>query len=176
MSTNDFYAQIFKIESPLSNFALSLTRDLEDSKDLFQETVLKALKNKDKFRIGTNFKAWILTLMRNTFINEYRRKKRSRVKSVADDSIEMLTNTIAVASNDGESNLAMQELMDMLDELDEKIRQPFWMNYLGMKYQEVADALDMPLGTIKSRIFMARKQMQEKVIEAGLRDNFKEAA
>lgn len=176
MSTNDFYAQIIKIESPLSNFALSLTRDLEDSKDLFQETVLKALKNKDKFRIGTNFKAWILTLMRNTFINEYRRKKRSRVKSVADDSIEMLTNTIAVASNDGESNLAMQELMDMLDELDEKIRQPFWMNYLGMKYQEVADALDMPLGTIKSRIFMARKQMQEKVIEAGLRDNFKEAA
>ena len=169
MSTNDFYAQINKIESPLSNFALSLTRDLEDSKDLFQETVFKALKNKDKFRIGTNFKAWILTLMRNTFINDYRRKKRSKIKSVADDSIEMITNTVAVASNAGESNMAMEELMGMLDELDEKLRQPFWMNYLGMRYQEVADALDIPLGTIKSRIFIARKEMQEKVLRAGLR-------
>jgi len=60
MSTNDFYAQIDSISSPLSNFALSLTRDMEDSRDLFQETVFKALKNKEKFRIGTNFKAWIL--------------------------------------------------------------------------------------------------------------------
>ncbi len=169
MSTNDFYTQIDAISSPLSNFALSLTRDMEDSRDLFQETVFKALKNKDKFRIGTNFKAWILTLMRNTFINEYRRKKRSKVKTVADNSIEMITNTRTVAANGGESNMAMQELMAMLDQLDEKLRQPFWMNYLGMSYQEVADALETPLGTIKSRIFFARKEMQAKVLQAGLR-------
>ena len=81
MSTNDFYNQIDIINSPLHNFALSLTRDLEDSRDLFQETVYKALKNKDKFKIGTNFKAWVLTLMRNTFINNYRKKKRSKVKT-----------------------------------------------------------------------------------------------
>ena len=170
MSTNDFYTQIDMISSPLNNFALSLTRDMEDSRDLFQDTVYKALKNKDKFKIGTNFKAWVLTLMRNTFINGYRRKKRSKVKTVADDSLEMITNTQSAAANEGESNIAMQELMMMLDELDEKLRQPFWMNYLGMSYQEVADALDTPLGTIKSRIFFARKEMQEKVIRAGLRD------
>jgi len=169
MSTNDFYIQIDAISSPLNNFALSLTRNLEDSKDLFQETVFKALKNKEKFRIGTNFKAWTLTLMRNTFINEYRRKKRRKVKSVAADSIEMLTNTKTVALNDGDSNMAMQELMTMLDEIDEKLRQPFWMNYLGMSYQEVADALETPLGTIKSRIFFARKELQAKVLQAGLR-------
>jgi len=169
MSTNDFYIQIDAISSPLNNFALSLTRNLEDSKDLFQETVFKALKNKEKFRIGTNFKAWTLTLMRNTFINEYRRKKRRKVKSVAADSIEMLTNTKTVAINDGDSNMAMQELMTMLDEIDEKLRQPFWMNYLGMSYQEVADALETPLGTIKSRIFFARKELQAKVLQAGLR-------
>jgi RNA polymerase sigma-70 factor (ECF subfamily) len=169
MSTNDFYAQIETISSPLSNFALSLTRDMEDSKDLFQETVFKALKNKDKFRIGTNFKAWILTLMRNTFINDYRRKKRSKVKTVAADSVEMVTNTRKVASNAGGSNLAMQELMKMLDEIDEKLRQPFWMNYLGMSYQEIADALETPLGTIKSRIFFARKELQVKALSAGLR-------
>lgn len=170
MSTNDFYTQIDIISSPLNNFALSLTRDIEDSRDLFQDTVYKALKNKDKFRIGTNFKAWVLTLMRNTFINGYRRKKRSKVKTVADDSLEMITNTRSAAANEGESNMAMQELMAMLDELDEKLRQPFWMNYLGMSYQEVADTLDTPLGTIKSRIYFARKEMQEKVIRAGLRD------
>jgi len=169
MSTNDFYTQIDAVTSPLNNFALSLTRNLEDSRDLFQETVFKALKNKDKFRIGTNFKAWTLTLMRNTFINEYRRKKRSKVKSVADDSIEMITNTKTVALNDGDSNMAMQELMVMLDGLDEKLRQPFWMNYLGMSYQEVSDALETPLGTIKSRIFFARKELQAKVLQAGLR-------
>jgi len=169
MSNNDFYAQIDSVSSPLHNFALSLTRDMEDSRDLFQETVFKALKNKDKFRMGTNFKAWILTLMRNTFINDYRRKKRSKIKTVDNNSVEMVTNTIKVASNAGDSNLAMQELMIMLDELDEKLRQPFWMNYLGMSYQEVADALETPLGTIKSRIFFARKELQAKALSAGLR-------
>jgi RNA polymerase sigma-70 factor (ECF subfamily) len=169
MSTSDFYAQLDMINSPLNNFALSLTRDLADSRDLFQDTVYKALKNKDKFKIGTNFKAWILTLMRNTFINDYRKKKRSKVKTVADDSIEMITDTRSAAANEGESNMAMQELMAMLDELDPKLSEPFWMNYQGMSYQEVADALETPLGTIKSRIFFARKEMQEKVLRAGLR-------
>ncbi len=169
MSTNDFYTQINLINSPLHNFALSLTRDLEDSRDLFQETVYKALKNKDKFRIGTNFKAWVLTLMRNTFINDYRRKKRSKVKTVADDSIEMITDTRSAASNEGESNMAMQELMAMLEELDPKLSEPFWMNYQGLSYQEVADALETPLGTIKSRIFFAKKELQAKVLKAGLR-------
>ena len=169
MSTNDFYNQIDIINSPLYNFALSLTRDLEDSRDLFQETVYKALKNKDKFKIGTNFKAWVLTLMRNTFINNYRKKKRSKVKTVADDSLEMITNTRSAAANEGESNMAMQELMAMLDSLDEKLRQPFWMNYLGMSYQEMADALETPLGTIKSRIFFAKKELQKMVLRAGLR-------
>ena len=170
MSTSDFYAQLDMINSPLNNFALSLTRDLTDSRDLFQDTVYKALKNKDKFKIGTNFKAWILTLMRNTFINDYRKKKRSRVKTVADDSLEMITNTRSAAANGGESNMAMQELMAMLDELDPKLSEPFWMNYQGMSYQEVADALETPLGTIKSRIFFARKEMRAKAIGAGLRD------
>ncbi len=169
MSTNDFYAQLDMINSPLNNFALSLTRDLADSRDLFQDTVYKALKNKDKFKIGTNFKAWILTLMRNTFINDYRKKKRSKVKTVADDSLEIITNTRSAAVNEGESNIAMQELMAMLDELDPKLSEPFMMNYQGMSYQEVADALETPLGTIKSRIFFARKEMQEKVLRAGLR-------
>ena len=169
MTANDFYTHIDEVSSPLENFALSLTKDLEDSRDLFQDTVFKALKNKDKFRMGTNFKAWILTLMRNTFINNYRRKKRSKITTAPTDSLLFTTNTKSATANEGESNMAMEELMDMLDQLDEKLRQPFWMNYLGMSYQEVADALETPLGTIKSRIFFARKELQEKVLLAGLR-------
>lgn len=167
MSATEFYRYIDDVSSPLESFALSLTKDMEDSKDLFQETVFKALKNKDKFRIGTNFKAWIMTLMRNTFINNYRRKKRIQTDLAPTDSY--VFTTAATDSNAGESNLATQELMQILDSIDEKLRQPFWMYYLGMSYQEIADALDTPLGTIKSRIFFARKELQSKITAVGIR-------
>ena len=170
MSTTEFYRFIDDVQSPLESFALSLTKDMEDARDLFQETVFKALKNKEKFRIGTNFKAWIMTLMRNTFINEYRRKKRSSITSAPTDSFYFNANTAAtIVNNDGVSNMAVAELMEMLDSIDNKLRQPFWMYYLGMSYQEIADALEAPLGTIKSRIFFARKELQEKALAAGLR-------
>ncbi len=168
MSAKEFYNYIDDVSSPLESFALSLTKDMEDAKDLFQETVFKALKNKDKFRIGTNFKAWIMTLMRNTFINNYRRKKRSQTDLAPTDSYVFATSS-NVEANKGESNLATEELMGLLDSIDEKLRTPFWMYYLGMSYQEIADALETPLGTIKSRIFFARKELQAKVLRLNLR-------
>lgn len=167
MSAKEFYHYIDDVSSPLESFALSLTKNMEDSKDLFQETVFKALKNQDKFRIGTNFKAWIMTLMRNTFINNYRRKKRSQTDLAPTDSY--IFTTAATDDNAGESNLATEELMHILDSIDEKLRKPFWMYYLGMSYQEIADALETPLGTIKSRIFFARKELQLKITSVGIR-------
>ena len=170
MSATEFYRYIDDVRSPMQSFALSLTKNMDDSKDLFQETVFKALKNREKFRIGTNFKAWIMTLMRNTFINEYRRKKRSSVTSAPSDSLYFTQGTPGTTvTNDGVTNMAVAELMGMLDSIDEKLRQPFWMYYLGMSYQEIADALEAPLGTIKSRIFFARKELQQKALAAGLR-------
>lgn len=168
MSAKEFYHYIDDITTPLESFALSLTKDMEDSRDLFQETVFKALKNKEKFRIGTNFKAWIMTLMRNTFINNYRRKKRSQTTSAPTDSYIFATAD-SVESNHGESNLAMQELMKLMDSIDEKLRTPFWMYYQGMSYQEIADQLGSPLGTVKSRIFFARKELQAKINHLKLR-------
>ena len=167
MSAKEFYRYIDELNSPLESFALSLTRDMEDSKDLVQETVYKALKNKDKFRIGTNFKAWIMTLMRNTFINNYRKKKRSQTDLAPSDSY--VFTGAATDNNEGESNLANQELMQILNSIDEKLRKPFWMYYIGMSYQEIADELDTPLGTIKSRIFFARKELQSKIVAVGIR-------
>ncbi len=170
MSTQDFYQNIDSIYTPLQSFALGLTKNINDARDLFQETVYKALKNKNKFSIGSNFKAWIMTLMRNTFINEYRRKKRHAVTSAPSDSFHFEANKDNTAIiNQGTSNLEMEELNKMMDSIDEKLRVPFQMNYTGMSYQEIADDLDIPLGTIKSRIFFARKELQALAIKAGLR-------
>ena len=143
---------------------------MNDARDLFQETIYKALKNKEKFSIGSNFKAWIMTLMRNTFINEYRRKKRHAVTSAPSDSFhfEASSKNTAIVNN-GTSNLEMEELNKMMNSIDEKLRVPFQMYYTGLSYKEIADDLDIPLGTIKSRIFFARKELQVLAINAGLR-------
>lgn len=170
MSTQDFYQNIDSIYSPLQSFALGLTKNMDDARDLFQETVFKALKNKDKFSIGTNFKAWIMTLMRNTFINEYRRKKRHAVTHAASDSFYFeASKDNTTIKNLGTSNLEMEELNKMLTSIDEKLSKPFMMYYIGMSYQEISDDLNVPLGTIKSRIFFARKELQALAIKAGLR-------
>jgi len=168
MSAKEFYNYIEDVNNPLNSFALSLTKDFEDAQDLVQETVFKALKNKDKFKIGTNFKAWIMTLMRNTFINNYRKKKRNKTTLAPTDSYVFATDN-NIVPNKGESNIATQEIMEVLNSLDEKLRQPFWMYYQGLSYQEIADELETPLGTIKSRIFFARKELQEKVRKMGIR-------
>ncbi len=170
MSTQDFYQHIDSIYNPLQSFALGLTKNMDDARDLFQETVFKALKNKDKFSLGTNFKAWIMTLMRNTFINEYRRKKRHNVTSAASDSFYFEANKDNTSiRNLGTSNLEMEELDKMMNSIDDKLRKPFQMYYIGMSYQEISDDLNVPLGTIKSRIFFARKELQALALSAGLR-------
>ncbi len=170
MSTQDFYQNIDGIYTPLQSFALGLTKNMDDARDLFQETVFKALKNKDKFSMGTNFKAWIMTLMRNTFINEYRRKKRHNVTHAASDSFYFESSKDNTPNrNMGTSNLEMEELNKMMDSIEEKLRKPFQMYYIGLSYQEISDELEVPLGTIKSRIFFARKELQALALKAGLR-------
>jgi len=170
MSTQDFYQNINQIYNPLQSFALGLTKNMDDARDLFQETVFKALKNKDKFNLGTNFKAWIMTLMRNTFINEYRRKKRHNVTSAPSDSFyfEASKDNTSIR-NLGTSNLEMEELNKMMNAIDTKLSTPFKMYFSGLSYQEISDQLDVPLGTIKSRIFFARKELQSLALNAGLR-------
>ena len=168
MSTQDFYTNIDNIYTPLQSFALGLTKNMNDARDLFQETIYKALKNKEKFRLGSNFKAWIMTLMRNTFINDYRRKKRHATTSAPSDSFHFEANSNVVL-NEGTSNLEMQELSTIMNSIEDKLRIPFQMYYDGLSYQEISDELSIPLGTIKSRIFFARKELQVLATNAGLR-------
>jgi len=144
----------------LHAFAYNLTKNTEDAKDLFQETSFRALTNKEKFRPGTNFKAWLFTIMKNIFINNYRKKVRANTIMDSTDNNYYLNSGSAVIANGAESNIMMEELTGMIDGLEDGIRIPFMMHYEGFKYQEIAEELDLPLGTVKSRIFFARKEMK----------------
>ena len=163
MSTLEFNFRFDQLSSILNAFAYNLTKNFEDSKDLFQETAYRALTNKEKFRPDTNFKAWVFTIMKNIFINNYRKKvKANTIIDTTENQFFINSGTSAIG-NQADSNIMMQELNGMVDELDQSIQVPFVMHYEGYKYQEIAEALDLPLGTVKSRIFFARKELKEKI-------------
>jgi RNA polymerase sigma-70 factor (ECF subfamily) len=147
----------------LNSFAYNLTKDSEDAKDLYQETAIRALTNRDKFRPGTNFKAWCFTIMKNIFINNYRKKVKANTIFDSTDNMYYLNSGSAIISNSADSNILMNELTGMVDELEENLRIPFEMHHEGYKYQEIADELELPLGTVKSRIFFARKSLKQKI-------------
>jgi RNA polymerase sigma-70 factor (ECF subfamily) len=143
----------------LKPFAVSLTHDQEEAKDLFQETIMKALLNRDKYQLGTNLKAWLYTIMRNIFINNYRRNKKF-TKVQSDVSSEFFINTHEItANNEGYRNMRVAEIKKAIEELPEVFRLSFELYYTGYKYQEIAEILQEPLGTIKSRIHFARKML-----------------
>lgn len=145
----------------LHSFAYNLTKNVEDAKDLYQETAFRAMTNRDKFRPGTNFKAWLFTIMKNIFINNYRKKVKANTIMDSTDNLYYINSGSTIISNGAESNIMMKELITMIDELDDSVRVPFLMHYQGFKYQEIADHLELPLGTVKSRIFFARKELKE---------------
>ncbi|MCZ2460141.1 MAG: RNA polymerase sigma factor [Chitinophagales bacterium] len=147
----------------LKPFAVNLTRDSEAADDLYQETLYKALVNKEKYRTGTNIRAWLYTIMRNIFINDYRRNARQR--TIFDNTPEdFLINLRQVSiPNQAESNLHIKEIRKAIEHLPEIFRNPFLLYFDGYKYQEIAEILHEPLGTIKSRIHFARKLLKEQI-------------
>jgi RNA polymerase sigma-70 factor (ECF subfamily) len=144
-------------ESILHPYALSLTNNYEDARDLYQETMLRALLNQDKYRFGTNLKAWLYTIMRNIFINNYRRSKKF-VKA-PEEGIEIALNDHTKVANEGWSNLRLNEIKNAMERLPQLFRLSFELYYIGYKYQEIAELTREPLGTIKSRIHFARKML-----------------
>lgn len=163
MSTVEFYTKFDSIAGLLQRFAYNLTKNMEDARDLYQETAFRAIKNKEKFNPGTNFKAWIMTIMKNIFINNYRKKvKRATLLDKSDNNYFIDSGKKDVI-NDANGNILFDELMKMVDQLEDNLRVPFLMNFEGYKYQEIADELGLPLGTVKSRIFFARKELKAAV-------------
>jgi len=163
MSTYEFNYQLLGIRENLTYYAKSLTASIADADDLFQETYLKALSNKDKFDPATNLKAWAYTIMRNTFINKYRKMKRQNTILDNTQDLFYINNSKSTPSATPESTLSFKEIRSEIEQLDDAHRIPFEMHYNGYKYKEIAEQLQLTIGTVKSRIFFSRKKLMEKL-------------
>ena len=163
MATREFNQMLLENTDFLKPFAVTLTKDHEAAKDLLQETMYRALANQEKYSVGTNIKAWLYTIMRNIFINNYRRK--SKQNTIFDNSSNdfLLNYNQQAVDNGAESNLRMKDIYQALHNLPDIFKQPFMLYFEGYKYHEIADALQEPLGTIKSRIHFARRLLKEEI-------------
>lgn len=157
MGIQEFNSLVINNAEGLKPFAITLTRDREIAQDLYQETLYKAFAHRDKYQPGTNIKAWLCTIMRNIFINEYRRSERKR--AVMDTVQYAEKNT--VASHSAERSIRLREINEAIYNLPLIFKNACLLYLQGYKYNEIAVALNEPLGTIKSRIHFARKMLQK---------------
>lgn len=157
--------QLEQIRPLLKAYAINLTRNEIDANDLLQDTILKVLSHFEKFEENTDFKAWTTTIMRNHFLNACR-KKTSRKTFLDETPGQFYINQGLFDHNDGEANIGYDGLLKMVRALPENERLAFWMAYQGYRYDEIAAQLEAPLGTIKSRIFWAKKKLQKMYLKA----------
>lgn len=157
MSITEFNSMVLNHSESLKPFAISLTRDHEEANDLCQETLYKAFAYRDKYEQGTNIKAWLYTIMRNIFINDYRRNARKKIV------LDTVKYSQAVYANSSEVNLKLREIDTALHKLPSIFKTACLLYLQGYKYHEIAFALNEPLGTIKSRIHFAKKLLQKQL-------------
>ncbi len=163
MSTIEFNQVLIHNSDYLKPFAMTLTRDSESAKDLVQETIYRALANKEKYLDGTNIKAWLYTIMRNIFINNYRRS--SKQNTIFDNTANdfLLDHNQFSTGNTAETSLSVKNIYEAIHQLPEIFKTPFQLYFEGYKYHEIAVVLKEPLGTIKSRIHFARKLLKQQL-------------
>ena len=163
MSTIEFDKILIRNTDYLKPFAMSLTKDVESAKDLLQETLYRALANKEKYNTGTNIKAWMYTIMRNIFINNYRRSAKQHTIFDHTPNDYLLDYNQFTTVNAAEINLSVKDIQSAVHHLPEIFKNPFQLYFEGYKYHEIADMLAEPLGTIKSRIHFARKLLKQQL-------------
>lgn len=165
MNALQFQKKLLSMQENMMNFALMLTSNRDDAQDLMQDTTLKVLDNQEKFVDNINFKGWVLTVMRNIFINNYH--KLVRTQTVVDQSVDLynldVVNDSSFDSPDGAYRI--QEITKAIDSLNKDMKIPFSMYLSGYKYNEISEKLGIPLGTVKSRIFFARQELQKNLKE-----------
>lgn len=163
MDTIIFRKELLEAQSELQRFAYKLTNDKEEANDLLQETSLKALVNIDKYEPDTNFRGWLFTIMRNIFINNYRKVVREQTFVDSSEDLFLLNNIKESDDYIVENNYDLKEITKAINSLSKDMRIPFVMHIKGYKYREIADKLALPIGTIKSRIFLTRRILQEEL-------------
>jgi RNA polymerase sigma factor (sigma-70 family) len=149
------------IAKALKPFAMRLTKDLDDAKDLLQDTMIKAFTNRDKFENGTNLKAWMYTIMKNTFITNYQKLIKKNTFIDTTENLHYINSTHYVSLNYATTNFALEDINKAINILDEDYKTPFMMYFRGFKYYEIADKLEIPIGTVKNRIHIARQELKE---------------
>ena len=159
-ATATFTQNILSMQNELRSFAMKLTCDYEDANDLLQDTTLKALDNEDKYEQETNFKGWIYTIMRNIFINNYRKNLRDQTFVDKTDNQYFLNSSSDLVVDSMESAYDVKEMNRVVNSMSKEYRIPFSMFVAGFKYREIAEKLDLPIGTVKSRIFFTRQKLQ----------------
>jgi RNA polymerase sigma factor (sigma-70 family) len=157
MLTSTIFNEQLREHSPiLKNFAYKFTRDSEVADDLFQDTMVKALRYIDQFKEGTNIRAWLFTIMRNTFINDYRRDVRKNALITQEEEISSANLLQSSSRNTAEGKFAMADIQKSLAKLPKCYYDPFMQYFEGYRYHEIAEDLNIPIGTVKTRIHMAR--------------------
>lgn len=161
MTASEFSQIIDKMSVFLKPFALKLTKDNEEANDLLQETMMKAFTNRDKFAEGTNLKAWLYTIMKNTFITNYQRMVRRNTFIDTTENLHYINSVENVTQSLAFTGFAMADMFKAIETLDEAYKVPFMMHYRGFKYHEIAERLNIPIGTVKNRIHIARKDLKK---------------
>lgn len=149
--------------SCLESFAMRFTKDLDDAQDLVQDTVVKAIRYHHLYKQGTNFKAWLYTIMRNTFINDYRRGRRRNALIETSEDLTSCQLQSSASSNQGTNKLVMEDINKALEHLQPEYSKPFLRYFEGYKYHEIAAEQGIPIGTVKTRIHVARQVLKEKL-------------
>lgn len=161
MTAIEFNHKLTSLQDNLHYFAMTLTSNTDEAKDLVQDTYVKALTNRDKFEDNTNLKAWTFTIMKNTFINNYRRSIRTNAIIDTTEDLYFLNLPKESGIPSPESQISQKDIQKRVDLLDDDQRVPFVMHTQGYKYKEIADKLQISIGTVKSRIFFGRKKLME---------------
>lgn len=161
MKNLSFRKDLIGVQDELFRFAYKLTSNHEEANDLLQETSLKALDNEDKYTPDTNFKGWMYTIMRNIFINNYRKVMRDQTFVDQTDNLYHLNLPQGTGFDNTENSYDLKEMHRVVNSLPKEYRVPFSMHIAGFKYREIAEKLNLPLGTVKSRIFFTRQRLQQ---------------
>lgn len=160
-NSSSFINKLVGLQGNLMNFAYQLTSNRETAEDLVQDTTLKVLDNEEKYVDNVNFKGWVMTIMRNIFINNYRRQVRSATIIDTTEDLYHLNISQESGLETPEGTYATKEISKAINEFSDDYKIPFSMYVAGYKYSEIAEHMNLPLGTVKSRIFFARKRLQE---------------
>ncbi|MDE6160753.1 MAG: RNA polymerase sigma factor [Muribaculaceae bacterium] len=155
-----FINKLLDMQGKLYSFAYMLTSNRDDANDLLQDTTLKAMDSEDKYTDNTNFKGWVYTIMRNLFINNYRRMARSCTQLDNTEDLIHLNLRQDSGLETPEGAISVADINRAINSFSDDYRIPFSMHLAGYHYAEIARHVNLPLGTVKSRIYYARRRLQ----------------